>query len=284
MKLGALLFTLVLVGCTSPSEEITERAGDEAEAVKQCPRGERVRGVDVSYHQGRIDWEKARAHGVSFAYVRAADGAGFADPAFVENWEGARAAGVIRGAYQFFRPAQDPGAQAEVMLGALRARGGLRRGDLPPALDIEVSDGVPRERLKARALAWLARVEAATGRAPVIYTAPGFWDDLGEDPAFARYTLWVAHWETTCPTLPGGFGRWRFWQDASDGAVPGIEGPVDTDWFDGTRADLEAFAGGPAAPPPRAIAKSKPRAPRRKRAPYAPAQIDLGGLLAALPF
>ena len=251
-----------------------------------------MRGVDVSYYQGRIDWPAARAHGVAFAFARVADGRDVVDPAFADNWAGMKAAGVVRGAYQFFRPAQDPLAPAAAFLREVEARGGLHPGDLPPALDLEVADGVPPALLRARARAWLGRVEAALGRTPIVYTSPGFWADLGADPAFGRYTLWLAHWETPCPVLPGAWSRVRFWQDATDRTVPGIAEPVDTDWFDGTRADLERFAAGQEAPravtPGPAPGPTRPaKAPARQarsqgRKRRAPGRIDLGRLLRVL--
>src|SRR5262249_48629238 len=149
--------------------------------------------------QGRIDWAAVRAHGVAFAFARVADGAGFVDPAFADNWTGMKAAGVIRGSYQFFRPGEDPLAQAAVFVREIEARGGLHPGALPPALDVEVTDGVAAETLRLRAQAWLIQVEAVLGRRPIVYTSPGFWADLDAGPAFGRYPLWLAHWDTGCP-------------------------------------------------------------------------------------
>jgi lysozyme len=288
LLLGALV--IAGAGCTPGHHERAappaEHLGSTDEAVHQCPTRAGVRGVDVSYYQGRVDWAAARAHGVDFAFARAADGRDLRDPAFAANWQGMRAAGVIRGAYQFFRPAQDPTAQAAVFLREIEAGGGMRPGDLPPALDLETADGVAPAVVRARARVWLARVEAALGRTPIVYTSPGFWDEVGDDAAFGRYTLWLAHWETPCPALPGSWSRFRFWQDATDRAVPGIAAPVDTDWFDGTRADLERFAGGRSAPPPaggaraavRVKAPARPRGRRKGRGQV----VDLGRLLRVL--
>lgn len=61
-----------------------------------------VRGVDVSHHQGDIDWTALAQDDVSFAYIKATEGGDWVDPKFTENWEAAHEAGVIRGAYHFF--------------------------------------------------------------------------------------------------------------------------------------------------------------------------------------
>jgi lysozyme len=284
LTIGALLVASAAAGCAPGAAPPAERLGSQDEAIRQCPRRAGVRGVDVSYHQGAVDWPAARAGGVAFAFARVADGRDLVDPAFAANWPGMKAAGVIRGAYQFFRPAQDPLAQAAAFLREIEARGGLHPGDLPPALDLEVTDGVPAAEVRARAHAWLARVEETVGRTPIVYTSPGFSEELGADAAFGRYTLWLAHWETACPALPGPWARFRFWQDATDRAVPGIAAPVDSDWFDGTRAELDRFTAGkpqPLAagpkPAPRAKAPARQARPRGGRR-QAPRRIDLGRL------
>jgi lysozyme len=176
---------------------------------------------------------------------------------------------VIRGAYQYFRPAQDPTAQADVLIRELRAAGGLESGDLPPALDIEVTDGVAPADLQRRALVWLARVEAAFGRKPLVYTSPAFWEDLDPSDTFAPNPLWIAHWDTPCPSTPTPWSRWRFWQDSDSGTIPGIPGPVDTDRFDGTLADLHAFAGAAPQKPKKTPTKPRPTRPRREPKPLA---------------
>ncbi len=193
-----------------------------------------------------------------------------------------KAAGVMRGTYHLFRPTQDPRAQAAVLVREITARGGLQPGDLPPALDIEVTDGVDADTPgAARHLASPRRRGVAAHTDPPHLAR--LWEDLGEDHAFDRYSLWVAHWDTRCPRVPGAWERWRFWQDASSGAVPGVEGPVDTDWFHGTRADLEASPAAarawhvaPAAPRAKALAPT----PRRRRS--APRTIALGDFLRVL--
>lgn len=245
--------------------------GFDEDRVRHCPAGETLRGVDVSYYQGKVDWPEVKRQGVVFAFVRVSDGAEFVDPELPRNWAGTRAAGVVRGAYQFFRPAQDPVAQARVLVEQLKKNGGVEDGDIPPTLDIEVSDGVASDVLLARAEAWLGYVEAAFGRTPLIYTAPGFWDDLGASTRFSRYPLWVANW-ASCPALPRSWERWAFWQTTDSGTIPGIEGAVDLDRFNGSLADLRAFTRSRGEPPradprPNPRGNSRPEKPRRAKAP-----------------
>ena len=79
-----------------------------------CAGSTRVYGVDVSYYQGAINWPAVRAAGKQFAYIRYSDGTGFLDPNFNSNWRNAKAAGLTVGAYQFFRPSQNPTTQADL--------------------------------------------------------------------------------------------------------------------------------------------------------------------------
>src|SRR6516165_7639969 len=71
-----------------------------------------VIGVDVSGHQGDIDWLSLAAGGVAFAYIKATEGGDFRDKQFQKNWDGARTAGMLRGAYHFFTQCRSGADQA----------------------------------------------------------------------------------------------------------------------------------------------------------------------------
>ncbi|MGI8769247.1 MAG: GH25 family lysozyme, partial [Propionibacteriaceae bacterium] len=76
---------------------------------------------------------------------------------------------------------------------------------------------------------------------------------LGNSTAFTRYPLWIAHYTTGSPKIPGGWRTWTFWQRTSSGSVSGISGHVDLHRFNGTSAQLAKLAnstGGSSAPPP----------------------------------
>jgi lysozyme len=194
-------------------------------------------GIDVSHWQGTIDWGAARADGVEFAFIKATEGGDYTDPRFAANWAGARQAGVVRGAYHFFRPQTDAMAQAAHFLRTVT----LAPGDLPPVLDVEVTDGRAADAIAAGVRTWLAEVERVTGRRPILYTRASFWTaQMGG--GFNAYPLWVAHYGVSSPSIPAGWSGWTFWQHSDAGRVSGIGGDVDLDWFNGDRAALAAFA------------------------------------------
>lgn len=187
--------------------------------------------------------------GVSFAYVKASEGVRNRDPRFAPNWSAMKDAGLLRGAYHFFRPAKSVAAQVENFCGCV---GALGPGDLPPALDLEETSAendewktVPKAERVHVALDWLTQVEARLGRRPIVYTRKGFVSRmLGKAGALTNYVLWVAHYTAAAkPAVPDGWPGWTLWQHSDKGRVAGVKTKVDLDRFAGTPAELRALAG-----------------------------------------
>ena len=238
---------IAVAGCSSAQGDHACAQSDTS-ALSVCAGGATVKGVDVSTYQGVVDWHAVRAAGVEFAFARVSDGVSHPDDQFARNWPAMKTAGVVRGVYQFFRPGGDPIAQADLVMQKLQAAGGLAAGDLPVVMDMEVSDGLSPAAIQANMHTWLGKIEQATGRKPIIYTAAFMSSNIGT--GFTAYPLWVANYGATCPTMPANFTAWKFWQDSSTGSVAGISGAVDTNLWNGTLAQLHTFAGGNAPPPP----------------------------------
>jgi len=241
IRRAALVLSLGLVAtalaCSSSPGENSCTA--DGAALSVCAKGPTVPGLDVSYYQGTIDWTAVKKAGKVFAITRVSDGTGFTDPTFVKNWQGMKSAGIIRGVYQFFRPNEDPIAQADLMLAQLKAAGGLAADDLQPVMDMEVSGGLGPSAIQANMQKWLTYVESKTGRKPIIYTAAFMSSNVGT--GFTKYPLWVANYGPSCPTMPSGWAQWVMWQSSSTGTVAGISGSIDVDEFNGTLSDLKKF-------------------------------------------
>jgi lysozyme len=198
----------------------------------------RLTGIDVSHFQGAVDWQAVRAAGCAFAFAKATEGAGEVDPEFQTNWAGMKAAGLLRGAYHFYRAEQTAVGQATHFISNVR----VEPGDLPPVLDIEVNDGVIGQALVGGVQTWLDAVETAAGVTPIIYTNTPFWDAHFNDQ-FGSYPLWVAHY-TTAPApspLPVGWPVWTFWQYSQSLGIAGVGGPADHDYFNGPLSQLQAL-------------------------------------------
>jgi lysozyme len=198
-----------------------------------------VWGIDVSRHQGEIDWPVvARQPHLAFAYIKATEGGDWIDPRFQANWRDARAAGLRAGAYHFFTFCRPPMDQARHFLQVLP-----RDADtLPPAVDVELGGNckaVPAARdVQEAVVAWLDAVAGATGREPIIYATREAYDQLLDAPRLRR-RIWIRDvW--TEPRLPQA-EPWALWQFDARGRVGGIASFVDLNVFQGDRAALERF-------------------------------------------
>ncbi|MCC6557624.1 MAG: hypothetical protein IT372_32120 [Polyangiaceae bacterium] len=234
-----LAAALILAPGCAASPEPSEDTAEAEQAQVVCPAGETVEGIDVSFWQGDIDWQAVKGTGVAFAIARASYGVS-KDTYFDANWAGIKSVGLVRGAYQYFLADQDPIAQADVILDAM---GPLGPGDLPPVIDVESTEGQSAAVIAGKVGQWLAHVEAAIGRKPIIYTGKYFWQDHVASDAFNGYPLWIPNYSLSCPDLPNGYWTdWVMFQYSSTGSYDGISGNVDQDQFNGSLQDLLAFA------------------------------------------
>jgi lysozyme len=207
-------------------------------------------GIDVSRYQPKIDWGALTASGIQFCFIKATEGAHDVDASFQQHWEGAAAAGLVRGAYHFFRPQIPVSTQADLFV---RTLGQLQPGDLRPALDLEGTAGwvdiAPANRAPL-ALQMLEAVESRLGLAPIVYMSPWFATEmLHSTPELARFPIWIAQYtQEQSPTVPKPWSTWTFWQYSQGGRVPGISsGAVDLDRFQGSIKDLESLTVVPAS-------------------------------------
>jgi lysozyme len=202
-------------------------------------------GVDVSSHEPHISWKKAARSGLHFVIARATEGDSRKDTAFASIRQRARAVGLAFTAFHYARPDRAVGdAVREAKLFARTAA--LQPGDLAPVLDLEESGGMRVVRLQAWVRTWLGEVTAKVGVKPMIYTNAHFWQTrMGDTTEFALagYPLYIASWDAATPVVPadywGGKG-WTLWQSAKCGSVPGINGCIRTDFYNGS--DLERLA------------------------------------------
>jgi lysozyme len=216
----------------------------------------RLSGIDVSKWQGEVNWQAVKQAGVAFAFVRASYGSSEVDSRFAANWQGMKNVGLPRGAYHFFVTADDATAQANLFL---RGVGSLEDGDLPPVLDVEAQSGTGAH-LVGSVQTWLDLVERELGRRPIIYTGPSFWNQ-NLTGGFGSYPLWVAEYGVSSPKPVNGWDGWTFWQYSESGAVEGVAGNTDLDYFNGSPAELAALTNptaGSSADTPAAAATGSP--------------------------
>jgi lysozyme len=208
-------------------------------------RQKTIQGIDVSKWQQDIDWAQVKSAGTRFAFIKATEGGDLLDRNFRENWNGAKAAGVPRGAYHFVfwcRPARD------------QIRWFIRNvpkdpDALPPVLDVEWNNqsscartDPARARQKMREM--LRAFEAHYGKKPIIYTDINFHADVLEGTTeFDDHPFWIrstaARPEKRYENRP-----WEFWQFTTTGRVPGIVGDVDRNAFFGSEKQFNDWKAG----------------------------------------
>ncbi len=200
-----------------------------------------VQGADVSRYQENFNWERQKNAGMVFGIARISDGTQYIDQYFDRNWSELKRLGMIRGSYQYFRPAQNVQAQADIVINKL---GRLGPGDLPAVIDVESNGGLNKAQVTAKVKQWVDLVEAGTGKKPIIYTGPYFWQDNVGDTGMGDHPLWIAHYGTTCPLTPDGWSKWSFWQycDGNTAYCENGQG-FDRNVFNGTLEELQELAG-----------------------------------------
>lgn len=229
--LAILLTGLMLNSCR---EDRTERRLDYT-----------VHGIDVSHYQSRIDWQRLPGQDIHFAFIKATEGETLVDSLFSHNWEQAKANGIHRGAYHFFRPRSPVMAQVLNFIREVR----LERGDLPPVLDLETLDGVSPDSVVQFARAWLHLIEAHYRVRPILYSSQKFYRRFLAGH-FEDHQLWIARYSRNLPEL-GTDRDWHFWQYGDRARLEGISGFVDLNVYAGDRETFrELLIGGEGAERP----------------------------------
>lgn len=203
-----------------------------------------LRGFDASNWQGTINWPQVKADNYDFALVKATEGLSIIDADFYANWSGAKAVGLVRGAYAFTRPeVGNPEGQAAHFVQTV---GVWEPGDLA-AGDFETPEVGGDESIFA--LAFLGAVKQAIGFGPLVYCNQDWAQHRLTDTRMAAYNLWLSCLDPQA--LPAAIGVWKtvaMQQYSFTLTIPGIGGEVDGDRIARTLAGLRAL--GKPAPGP----------------------------------
>ena len=204
-----------------------------------------VLGIDVSHHQGVINWSLVANDGKVFAFVKATEGYTYDDPRFIDNMNNGINAGVIMGAYHFARPDNNSAVdEADHFVSV--AGNYIGNGFLPPVLDLEDPNSNTHldQLFSSQALTnwvqnWMNRVEILTGVKPIIYLNSHYANYLNS--SLNVYKLWIAKPGTAPNTPPNDIGNWTDWefkQYSWAGSVNGISGDVDLNSYNGSTSDF----------------------------------------------
>jgi len=205
------------------------------------PKGYSVHGIDVSKHQGDIDWSRVsrmETNGIkiTFAFIKATEGITRQDDKFEVNWKQTARNGLLRGAYHFYYPSRDADKQADNFITKVK----LSRGDLPPVVDIEYSNGKSKEVICKDLQVFINRLEKKYAVKPIIYTNINFFN-LYLKGSFNQYPLWIAGYFDHDRFYNEFNTPWILWQHSESGKVDGIRGKVDFEVFRGNLDDLKSM-------------------------------------------
>ena len=217
----------------------------------------RIQGIDISRHQGDVDFSAVEGAGMKFCFCKATEGGDYQDPRVSGYWSQLLETSMYRGLYHFARPDLRMGrsggeTEGKNFVRAAKSLGHYRAGCLPPMLDFEkYSDSDEAENIPWIE-GWLDVVETELARGAGIYTGANIWKyEVGNTADFAGRPLWQVDYtasRTEPKPIADGQWPWAWWQwsgggdFAYAGPVPGVNGACDVNRFSGTQEDLDRFA------------------------------------------
>ena len=192
--------------------------------------GKNLKGIDVSNHQGEIDWQGLPHDKVNYVFIKATEGTTFNDPYFKDNWQKASEYNFLKGAYHFFTVGVSGADQAKAFI----AQVPKEKNVLPPVIDLELLSE-DREAFIEEVRMFVNKIEEHYGVKPIFYINKNTFHSYIEG-VFEDYIIWYADYATK-PSLDESI--WTFWQYTESRLVEGIKGNVDFNIFRGNRQDLE---------------------------------------------
>ncbi len=192
-----------------------------------------IRGIDISAHNGEVDFAAVRRAGYRFVMIKATEGSAFKDRRFNVNIFRARKAGLKVGAYHFFRFDATGYMQALNFLHSLRGQ----KLDMPVVIDIEQWTNPtyrPNKRVVATLLTLIREIERR-GLKVMLYTNKDGYDDFINDK-LEDFPLWMCSFGDIAANVD-----WCIWQYSHRGSVDGVDGKVDVNVFNGSEAEWERW-------------------------------------------
>ena len=195
-----------------------------------------IAGIDVSTHNGNIDFDKGRDDNYQFVFIKASEGMTYKDDAFERNYRGASEAGLKVGAYHFFRKNRTGQQQAENFLAAI----GNKHFDLPLVIDLEDDWGngatVSRQTAIERVMDMI-EILNGKGYQVMIYTNLDGYNKYYKD-LLGDHDLWLCSFTSPdlLPTLPH-----CIQQFSHEGTVNGVNGNVDLNVFRGSSSEWNRY-------------------------------------------
>lgn len=215
----ASLIILTTIALCIVSCECNRSGTIEGDNTASCE----VIGIDVSRHQGDIDWPSVKESSpkLAFIYVKCTEGATYLDPKFSKNVQGAHAQGFMVGAYHYFRMTSSAHDQFRNFKGQIDKI----VLDLIPMVDVETNDGKTRRELQDSLQVFLELLEKEYGKKPMLYGTNRSYNEFCA-PEFNDYPMYIGRYGNDAPVVKGP-SHFTIWQYSEEGIISGIPKPVD---------------------------------------------------------
>ncbi|MEM7182974.1 MAG: GH25 family lysozyme [Spirochaetota bacterium] len=199
-----------------------------------------IYGIDISQYQASVQWKKVGtiqdSTPISFVILRATMGEDGRDERYLRNWQNVPRKKLIRGAYHYYRPDENSSKQAENFI----ANVVLKKGDLPPILDIEESPkNQSIKKLRTGLKRWLKKIEAHYQMTPIVYSSDHFYNTYLAKKAFLKYPIWIANYNFVQKPKTR---KWVMWQFSEKGLASGIKKYTDLNVFSGGIEELKKLS------------------------------------------
>ena len=220
---------------------LPQKKSDFVEAYGiRIPSGYAIHGIDISVHQGNVNWDKIAAATeknikIDFVIIKATEGITRQDLNFKKNWQKAAHHSFKRGAYHFFLPRRDARKQAENYINTVN----LEKGDIVPIIDVEKNTGISSQELIEKIKTFITIVENHYNAKPIIYTNINFYNVYLNDKFFKKYPLWISCYFEHDRFYKEFKEPWVIWQHSEKGTVKGVGNHVDFNVFNGSVSDFE---------------------------------------------
>ena len=230
MDIGYMGNLIGLIGILSCQAAISVSGLPQAPSTIQP----HVLGLDISRHQGAINWSQLRSQNLKFVFIKATEGGDYRDPLFLRNWHQAKRHGLLVGAYHFFTFCRSAEAQAKNFIRTVPKQAGT----LAPVVDIEFIGNCTKrpkqDRFDKELTTFIQRVETHYQIPVIIYTGNQLFSHYRLS-RFNRRIFWLRNYETA----PKATVNWKFWQYTNKAKIRGIKTRVDINIFKGSFFELQ---------------------------------------------
>ncbi len=197
-----------------------------------------IHGIDISHHQGSIDWDVLKQQDIQFIYMKATEGGDWVDPKFKMFWKSAMDREMVIGAYHFYRVCKTGIEQANNFIATVPKN----EKSMPHAVDLEYIGNCKTKKSKEKIISeisdYITEINNHYGKPPIIYSTDEFYtyyliNKLQETKIWIRNIFFY-------PELPDD-REWIIWQYSNKGRISGIEKKVDLNAFYGSETQFTAF-------------------------------------------